>query len=140
MTSQGLDIAPNVSVTFIGAVDASGTPVHNVFYAPVRCTVRALYMVNGSAVAAHATDIATQPVNRLRAAAGTAIATQTTATGTTGYAAIAADVPYAINLISDALAILAAGDVLQWAPTEGGTATSGDLTEAAFITVWTPGP
>ena len=135
------EITPNVCIANIGAVDASAAPVINVFKAPAGCyvTIHKIYLVNGTAVAAHATDILTASIKRLRAAAATEIASQTVDSDVTGYAAIAADVPWEITLLSAALAELNPGDVLQYFPTEGGTATSGDLTEAAIITEWSQG-
>ena len=136
-----MDRTPNVSVCNVGAVDASATPVINVFKAPNACkvTVHKIYLVNGSAIAAHATNIHTSTIKRLRAAAATTIATQTTDSDVSGSAAIAADTPWEIPLSSDALGELNADDVLQWFPTEGGTATSGDLTEAAIFVEWSAG-
>lgn len=138
---MSLDIMPLTHTVHIGTVDASATPIYNVFKAPAGCKVRlhAIYLTNGSAIAAHASDIHTSTINRVRAGAATAIASRTTDSDVSGSAAIAADVPWAITLTSAALSELNAGDVLQWAPTEGGTAASGDLTEAAITVEYSLG-
>lgn len=131
---MSLDIEPRTNTVFIGAVNASTAPIYNVFKVPAGAKVRvlAIYLTNGTAVEANASTIHTSTINRLRAASATAIASQTTDSDVAASAAIAADVPWEIPLTSDALAELNAGDVLQWAPTEGGGDGSGDLTEAAI--------
>jgi hypothetical protein len=134
----GMDYQAPVNTIHIGAVDASTAPVVNVFQAPCPCTVRAIYLVNGLAIAAHATNCHISTIKRLRAAAPTTVAAQSTCTATSGYAAIAADVPWLIPLVSNALAVLQPGDILQWMPTEV-TAAYGDLTEAAIVVIWIPG-
>lgn len=138
---MAVDSGHLTQTTFIGTVDASAAPVYNVFAAPANEKVRvhAISMVNGTAHAAHASDIAKSSIKRIRAAAATEIASQTNDTDVSGYAAIAADTPWNIPLLSEALAELNGGDILQWFPTEGGTATSGDLTEAAIIVEYSIG-
>lgn len=130
---------PRVAVAQLGTVDPTGSPVANIFKVPAACrgTVHKLYMVNGTAHAMHATNTNTVVVNRVRAAVATQIATQTNTTGTSGAAAIAADVPWEIPLDSDALAELQAGDVLQAVFTEG--AAGMDLSEVTMFTEWSPG-
>ena len=134
-------VAPNIAVCNVGAVDASATPTINVFKAPSTCkaVIHAIYIVSGTGVAAHATNVHTSVFNRLRAASATAIAERTTDTDIAGSAAIVVDVPWKVTLKSAALAELNAGDLLQWAPAEGGAAASGDLTEACVFVEWSPG-
>jgi len=117
-----------------GAVDASATPV---FYwrAPCQCVIDGIYLINSAAVAAHATDIATIAVTNLgTAGAGSdVVATRTTDSDVSGSAAIAANIAWEITKSTTAANLeVAAGEVLKIAPTEGGTATSGDLADATF--------
>jgi len=117
-----------------GAVDASATPV---FYwrAPCQCVVESIYLVNTSAVAAHATDIATVTVTNIGTdgTGTTSVASQTTDSDVSGSAAIAAGIPWQITNSSTVADLeVAGGEVLKIAPTEGGTAGSGDLADATF--------
>jgi hypothetical protein len=138
---MSLDIEPRTQTTFIGTVDASTTPTYTVFKAPAACKVvtHKIYVTATGAVVAHATNVHTSTFNRVRAASATAIATQTTDSDIAGSAAIAANVPWNVPLTSDALAQLNAGDIIQWAPTEGGAAASGDLAGAAVTVEYSLG-
>ena len=114
----------------VAAVDASATPTIFVFKAPAdnKCRIHKIYLTSKTAIAAHASNIHTSTINRYRAGSATAIASRTTDSDVAGSGAIVANVPWEIPLTSAALAELNAGDFIEWAPTEGGTATSGDLT------------
>jgi len=128
-------------VVHMGAVDASGTPLA-FWRAPIKCVINSIHLVTSSAVAAHATDIHTSTVTNLGSAGSgsTTVATQTTDSDVSGSAAITAKVPWPLTLSETAAALeVAEGDVLQIAPTEGGTATSGDLADAAYTISYYPG-
>lgn len=117
-----------------GAVDASGTPEFY-FRAPADITLDSIYQISGDDIAADASDIATTTVTNIGDdGTGTAeVGEQTTDSDVSGYAAIEDGVPWEIPIASDAVAEVSEGEVLKIAPTEGGTATSGDLTDACWV-------
>ncbi|HOA01377.1 MAG TPA: hypothetical protein PLF11_00140 [Bacillota bacterium] len=133
------ELNPQVQVAQIGSVDPTGSPVYNIGKIPTACkgTAHKFYMVNGTAHAAHATNTNTVSIYRVRAGTSTKIAEQTNDEDVTGHAAIEADKPWAIPLLSNALGELAADDCLQAVFTEGAAAQ--DLTEVAIYTEWSPG-
>lgn len=120
----------------VASVDASGTPTIYVFKAPAdnKIRIHKIYLTSKTAIAAAAANIHTSLIKRYRAGSATSIATQTTDSDVAASAAIVANVPWNIPLLSAALSELNAGDVLEWCPTEGGEATSGDLT-ACMMTI-----
>lgn len=136
---MALDLTPNVTPAYIGAIDPSGGKEYHIFKAPAACRVRVLkvYAVTATTRAANNTNNNVFTLNRIRAASATAIGLGTTDTDTTGYASLAADVPFEIKLTSDALSELAAGDVLQVVCTEGAGAQ--DLAEVTFVVEWAAG-
>lgn len=118
----------------LGTVDASGSPIFYIFKAPCACVIKKISIVNSTAHAAHASDICTAAVTNLgTAGAGTtAVASQTTDSDVTGYAAITAHTPWNLILSTTAANLeMKTGEVLKLAVTEGGTATSGDLAAAS---------
>ena len=120
---------------YMGTVDASATPLA-FWRAPCQCLIESIHLLTSSAIAADAANIHTSTVtNRGVAAAGSdVVATQTTDSDVAGSAAIVAKTPWAL-VMSSTLANreVAAGEVLEIAPTEGGTATSGDLANASYV-------
>lgn len=125
----------------VGAADASAAPLY-FWQAPTRCVIKEINLICSDTIAAHATDIMTViALNLLKAGAGTAeVGRQTVDSDVTGYVAVAAKIPWNL-ILSTTLANLevAEGDVLQLALTEGGTATTGDLTNASFQIKYQPG-
>jgi len=132
------DLQPQVTGANIGEVDASATPYVNIFTAPCACVLTGINLVQAGTLAAHATNFATCVVTNITDSQE--VARITTETAATGVNALAPDTAEALALSSTASYLeLDKGDVLQAAFTEGGTATTGDLTEAALFVEWVPG-
>jgi len=132
------ELNPQVNNVHLGTVDPTGSPEYFVFEAPSAAKAKLLKVsvVNGTARAKHATDFNTFTLNRIRAAAATAIGSRSTEDVAAG-GALEDMVPLAITLTSEALSELNASDVLQMVFTEG--AADLDLTETAVMVEWVPG-
>lgn len=125
----------------VGDVDASAAPLYY-WTAPQRGVIRGLSLVNTDAVAAHATDIMTVIViNRGQAGAGTTeVGRQTVDSDVTGFAAVVAKTKWPLILSTTAANLeVEEGDVLEFAITEGGTATSGDMSAVSLAVEFQPG-
>jgi len=136
MAASVLD--PRIEGTYIGDVDASATPVVNCFVAPCACVIGGVSLVCGDTLALHATDYGDYNVTNVTDSEE--VASLSTKTGEDDANAIAPDTEEEMTLATTASYLeLDAGDVLQFHASEGGTATSGDLTEAYVIVKWAPG-
>ena len=134
------DVEPLGHVRYVGAMDASTTPVAVIFVAPCRCRVTGIGLVDSTTKAGHGTNYGTYAVTN-RGAAGTgttAVASRTTITPTTDD--ITAYVYWPLTLSTTKANLdLAAGDVLLVTATEAGAAASGDLVLANWIVKYVPG-
>lgn len=120
-----------------GAVDASAAPVKT-WRAPCRCVIQDISMITPTAVAAHATDIMTVVVLNLGVAGAGSdeVGRQTVDTDVAGSAATAANIPWPL-ILTTTLADLEVleGEVIQVTITEGGTATSGDMSADTQVSI-----
>lgn len=122
----------------VGDIDASGAPIFH-WIAPMRCALRGISLVNTDAVAAHATDIMTAIVLN-RTQSDVEVARQTVDSDVTGYAAVVAKTEWPLILTTTVARLeLEKGDVLELAVTEGGTATSGDMSDVSWNVRYQPG-
>jgi hypothetical protein len=135
---MGSELEPLVAMTHIGAVDASGSPYHNVFVAPCACVITGARLVQAKALATAATGNATYTLTNVTDSKTVGIlSTDSAAAAPT---ALATDTAVAFTLVSTASQLeLDAGDVIQMLAEEADTATTGDLTEAAVAIFWVPG-
>lgn len=132
------ELTPLVAGVFVGTVDASAAPTINLFVAPCKCRVVGVDMVVAAAKALHAADYGDYSVKNITD--NVELASLSTLTGAADANALAADTAEAFTLTSTLANLeLDAGDVLQFFPTEAGTATSGDLTECFVQVKWVPG-
>ena len=112
-----------------GAVDASASPLLY-WRAPCQCVIAGIHLITSSSVAKHASNKHTTTVTNLGDSASGSTGVATAATSDT---AIEAGVPWAVGLSGTAQHLeIAAGDVLRIAPTEAGTAGSGDLANVTY--------
>ena len=123
---------PQVNVVHLGVLDASATPVRKIFVAPCVCSILGVSLVNGAGIVKHGTNYGTYTVTN---------GATTVASKATSVTAITADVAWALTMsTTKANTVLAAGDVLIFAPTESGTPGGGDLDAEAVVAVsWVQG-
>jgi len=110
--------------------------------APERCVLSSITVTTSTGIAADKTNIATVTATNLGSAGAgtTVVATRTTDSDVTGSGAIVAKVPWTlINSATAANLEIEAGDVLEIAFTEGGTAASGDMTNVTLNINTIPG-
>ena len=89
----------------------------------VKCRVKSAHFVPASALATDATNFVTQTVSKRDGAGGSATTIATAKTETTGGAAMAAFVPFALT-VTESASVLDAGQVLTFKHVESGTPTS----------------
>ncbi|MFW5868370.1 MAG: hypothetical protein ACOCX2_11170 [Armatimonadota bacterium] len=134
------ELEPRTTITHVGSVDASDSPVHNIFVAPCKCVLVGVGLVCGDTIAADGSDYLNIDVDNVTPTTPEEVASLSTKTAEADLNEIAPDTYEPMTLSSTKSRLeLDAGDVLQATVTEAGTATSGDLTEAAFVVRYVPG-
>jgi len=128
--------------TYIGTVDASGPAYATVFIAPCRCVIVGADIVCSATKAIGSANYGDYNIqNKGTTGSGTTeVASLSTKTGEADVNALAADKAEAMTLSTTVASLeVDEGESLQFAATEAGTATSGDLAEAYVAIHYVPG-